>query len=140
MTGGWTLDPRLAADTVPLTDLGLSRVLLMDRRSWPWLILVPRRAGAVELFDLAPADRAALIEEIAHAAARLKAATAADKINVGALGNMVAQLHVHIVARRVGDRAWPGPVWGVADDRDEPAARARLVERLRQALASLGDA
>lgn len=118
------LDPRLAADSVPVLDLGLSAVRLMNRRAWPWLILVPRRAGAVELHDLAAGDRALLIEEVAAVAHVLKARERADKINVGALGNVVGQLHVHVVARRVGDAGWPGPVWGVAAP--EPYAAADL--------------
>ena len=84
----------------------------MNDSRWPWLILVPRRDGLVELTDLDAADRARLIEEAARAADWLKAHAGADKINVGALGNVVRQLHVHVVARCAGDPAWPGPVWG----------------------------
>jgi diadenosine tetraphosphate (Ap4A) HIT family hydrolase len=106
------LHPRLAADTAFVADWDLSRVLLMNDARYRWLILVPRRADAVEVFDLAPQDRIALSEETARAARTLKDITAAAKINVGALGNLVPQLHVHIVARNPGDPAWPGPVWG----------------------------
>jgi len=108
----FALDPRLAADTAALGDWPLCRVLAMRDARYPWLVLVPMREGAVELTDLTPQERAALIEEVARAADALKAETGADKINVGALGNVVAQLHVHVVARRRGDAAWPGPVWG----------------------------
>jgi diadenosine tetraphosphate (Ap4A) HIT family hydrolase len=108
----FVLDDRLAADTVHLTDWALSRVLLMNDARYPWLILVPRRAGLVEFHDLAHAERMVLCEEIARASRGLKAHTAALKINVGALGNVVAQLHVHVVARNPGDAAWSGPVWG----------------------------
>jgi len=108
----FALDARLAADTAALGDWPLCRVLAMRDARYPWLVLVPRRDGAVELTDLTPQDRAALIEEVARAADALNAETRADKINVGALGNVVAQLHVHVVARRRGDFAWPGPVWG----------------------------
>src|SRR5436305_12089537 len=82
-----------------------------DRRS-PWLILVPERDSVREIHQLSPADRAALIEEIAQASGVLERLFHPDKLNVGALGNVVPQLHVHIVARTVGDPAWPGPVWG----------------------------
>ena len=115
---------RLAADTFPIADWKLSRVLLMNDRRYPWVVLVPRRAGAVELVDLSEADRTVLMEEIAEASARLKGDAA--KINVGALGNIVQQLHVHVVARNPGDAAWPGPVWGhspaVPYDEDEREA------------------
>jgi diadenosine tetraphosphate (Ap4A) HIT family hydrolase len=108
------LDARLEADTVPVVDLALSTVRLMDDAAYPWLVLVPRRAGLVELIDLAPAERAQLIEEIAAAETALARATRCHKLNVGALGNLVAQLHVHVVARFDTDAAWPGPVWGAA--------------------------
>ena len=108
----FTLHPRLAADTVFVADWGLSRVLLMNDARYPWLILVPRVAGAVEIFDLFHTDRTTLMEEIARAAQALKTISGAQKINVGALGNLLPQLHVHVVARSPGDAAWPGPVWG----------------------------
>ena len=108
----FTLHPRLEADTALAADWPLSRVLLMNDARYPWLILVPRRAGAVELFDLDPVDRVQLTDEIARAAQTLKRISFAAKINVGALGNLVPQLHVHVVARNPGDPAWPGPVWG----------------------------
>ena len=106
------LDSRLAADTIPLGEFSLCRVLLMKDSRFPWLILVPRRPGLVEIHDLEPAARATLIEEVAFASEKLKEATGAKKINIGALGNIVSQLHVHVVARFEGDAAWPGPVWG----------------------------
>ncbi len=108
----FALDERLDADTFFVGDLPLSRVLIMNDCRWPWLILVPRRMGAVELSDLDAADQTLLIEEAARAARWLKAHARADKINVGALGNVVRQLHLHVVARTIGDPAWPGPVWG----------------------------
>jgi diadenosine tetraphosphate (Ap4A) HIT family hydrolase len=106
------LHPRLAADTLPIADWALSRLLLMNDARYAWLVLVPRRHGAVELFDLFEAERCVLIEEVARAAKLLKAVSGAMKINVGALGNLVPQLHLHVVARHPGDPAWPGPVWG----------------------------
>jgi len=104
--------PRLVADTVFVADWALSRVVAMNDARYPWLILIPRRDGATEIFDLSAEDRRTMIEEIARASEGLKSLTAAAKINVGALGNLVPQLHVHIVARNPGDAAWPGPVWG----------------------------
>ena len=112
MTAGFSLHPRLAADTVFVADWPLSRVVAMNDARYPWLILVPRRDGATEIFDLNAEDRRTMIEEIARASDGLKRLTAAAKINVGALGNLVPQLHVHIVARNPGDAAWPGPMWG----------------------------
>src|SRR4029077_391946 len=106
------LHTRLAVDTIPVTDWMLSRVLLMNDARYVWLVLVPRRHGAVELFDLGEPDRRVLIEEVARAARLLQALSGGTKINVGALGNVVPQLHVHVVARHPGDPAWPGPVWG----------------------------
>jgi diadenosine tetraphosphate (Ap4A) HIT family hydrolase len=106
------LHPRLAADTVLVAEWALSRVLLMDDARYAWLVLVPRRPASVELFDLSEADRGVLIDEIARAAKLLKTVSGATKINVASLGNLVPQLHVHVVARHPGDPAWPGPVWG----------------------------
>lgn len=106
------LHPRLAADTVLVADWTLSRLLLMNDSRYPWLILVPRRTGVSEIHDLCAEDRRLLFDEAARASQGLKRLTGAAKINVGALGNVVPQLHVHVVARRPGDFAWPGPVWG----------------------------
>lgn len=129
------LHPRLEADTAFVADWPLSRVLLMKDARFPWLILVPRRADATELFDLAALDRAILIEEVARASQGLKRVTGAAKINLGALGNVVPQLHIHVVARSQRDAAWPGPVWGAgnAADYDKGGLHA-LVERLRNSI------
>jgi diadenosine tetraphosphate (Ap4A) HIT family hydrolase len=127
----FALHPRLEADTVFVADWGLSRVLLMNDARYPWLILVPRVADAVEIFDLFHTDRALLMEEITRASQTLKSVSGAQKINIGALGNLVPQLHVHVVARSAGDAAWPGPVWGqgTAVPYDE-AVRASLISQL----------
>lgn len=126
----FALDPRLAADTVPVGDLALSRVLLMDDARFPWLILVPRRAGLSEVTDLDGADAGALWEEIRLAAGVMRDLSKPDKVNVAALGNVVAQLHVHVVGRFLSDPAWPGPVWGFGARTPYPLhARAQLVER-----------
>ena len=106
------LHPRLEADTHFVADWPLSRVLLLNDARYRWLVLVPRRKDAVELFDLQLFDRATLTEEISRASETLKRLLKAAKINIGALGNLVPQLHVHVVARNPGDPAWPGPVWG----------------------------
>ena len=108
----FTLDPRLAADTVPVTRLGLNTLLLMNDARWPWLILVPQRAGIVEMYDLTPLDQTMMTFEANLAAEALKTATGCDKINIGALGNVVQQFHFHVVARSAGDENWPRPVWG----------------------------
>ena len=131
----FALDARLAADTLFLADRPLCRVLLMNDSWFPWLILVPRRAGLSELHDLALPERALLIEEAAQAGERLKAFTGAKKINTGALGNVVAQLHVHVVARHESDAAWPGPVWGFGKAAPySPGEAAALVEKWRAVL------
>lgn len=106
------MDPRLAADSEKLLDLPLSEVRLMKDARWPWLVLVPRRADVSELFDLAPEEQMAAAAEANRVGAALKAVTGADKINIAAIGNIVRQLHIHVVARREGDPNWPKPVWG----------------------------
>jgi diadenosine tetraphosphate (Ap4A) HIT family hydrolase len=113
LSDGFVLNPRLSQGTAPVCDLALSRVLLMDDARFPWLLLIPRRPDIVELTDLAEADRAVLIEEIALASAAMRATVPCDRINVGSLGNNTPQLHVHVVARQKTDAAWPGPVWAV---------------------------
>lgn len=112
MSHAFALDSRLAADTMEVTELELCTVRLMNDRTYPWLILVPRRADCVELIDLDPADRVILMEEIALVSRILKELTDAEKLNVASLGNSVPQLHVHVIARFSDDPAWPGPVWG----------------------------
>jgi diadenosine tetraphosphate (Ap4A) HIT family hydrolase len=103
---GWSLHPQLHADTVPVCDLALSCVLAMNDANFPWLILVPRRAGVSEIFDLG-AEQAILLDEVSLVSRSLKEATQCDKLNVAAIGNVVPQLHVHIVARRRDDALWP---------------------------------
>lgn len=131
------LHERLAADTVEVTRWPLCRVLLMNDRTYPWLILVPQRAGVREIHHLSAADRARLTEEAAAAARVLEAEWAADKINVAALGNVVPQLHVHVIARFRSDPAWPRPVWGaVPPEAYDEAALATILARLRPALSA----
>jgi diadenosine tetraphosphate (Ap4A) HIT family hydrolase len=135
----WSLHPQLAMDTVPVSDFPLARVLLATDANYPWLILVPRLPGLVELIDLEENAQVQLLGEVAAAARALKAITACDKLNIAALGNQVSQLHVHVIARRRNDPAWPKPVWGVkaplAYEQDRHAA---LIESLRLRLKSEG--
>ncbi len=106
------LDDRLARDSALITKLGLCQLRLQNDCRWPWLVLVPQRNDVSELFDLTPLDQAVLTFETNLVATALKDLTGAVKINVGALGNIVRQLHVHIIARNEGDPCWPGPIWG----------------------------
>ena len=112
MPATFALDPRLAADTLPLGTLELCRVLLFNDSRFPWLILVPARAGLVEVIDLDEKDRALLMREVSLASEALRKLTDCHKLNVAALGNQVRQLHVHVIARFEADAAWPHPVWG----------------------------
>jgi diadenosine tetraphosphate (Ap4A) HIT family hydrolase len=107
----FALHPTLARDTVEVARLPLCRVLLMNDRRFPWLILVPERESLREIHDLPPADRSTLIEEIARTGQVLVRLFHPDKLNTGALGNLVPQLHIHVVARYATDAAWPRPVW-----------------------------
>jgi len=135
MESTWTLDPRLAADTVPVGDLPLTQVLLSNDANYPWLILVPRRPGLIELIDLADADQIQLLGETAAAARTLKSVTKCDKLNIAALGNSVAQLHVHVIARRHSDAAWPKPVWGVKPPAAyQAAARDGFIKAIQHGL------
>jgi len=109
---GFTLDRQLAADTVFVCALPRCDVLLMDDARFPWTILVPRLPGLVELHDMEPGDLAAVMREATRVGRTLKSLTGATKINTGMLGNIVRQLHIHVVARKESDPAWPGPVWG----------------------------
>jgi diadenosine tetraphosphate (Ap4A) HIT family hydrolase len=129
------LHPQLEADTALVANWGLSRVLLMNDARFPWIILVPRRAGLSEIQDLKHAERMVLIEEINRAGEGLKKMMGAKKINTAALGNMVPQLHVHVIARFENDAAWPKPVWSVgAAVAYEQDVKIALIEKLRAAL------
>ena len=135
MSLSFELHPQLAADCVVVADLPLCRLLLMDDANYPWCILVPRRAGLREIHELAEADQAGLLREVARLSAAMQSLFAADKMNVAALGNVVPQLHVHVIARRVGDAAWPRPVWGAVPRQTYGRAeRDRMLERLRGVL------
>ena len=127
----FAVDPVLLANTHFAADWPLCRVFLYDDARYAWAMLVPRRAGAVEIPDIAPEDQAQLMQEIVRLSNMVRGFAGVEKLNVGALGNMVPQLHVHVVGRRKGDPAWPGPVWGHSPpqrhDPAELAARLTLV-------------
>ncbi|HEX2553098.1 MAG TPA: HIT domain-containing protein [Microvirga sp.] len=130
MPSDFALDSRLAASTLPVGDLGLSSVLLQNDSRFPWLVLVPRRPGLVELTDLADADYRTLADEIRLATRVMLALAQPDKVNVAAIGNVVPQMHVHVVGRFRSDPAWPGPVWGFGTPAPYPHhAAVALVER-----------
>jgi diadenosine tetraphosphate (Ap4A) HIT family hydrolase len=129
----WSLHRQLEQDTETIGDLALSRLLVSNDANYPWLLLVPRRAGACEIIDLDETDQRQLMTEIAQVSRALRAVTSCDKLNVAAIGNVVPQLHVHIVARTHSDAAWPRPVWGTVPARTyDPSERERLVAALRR--------
>ena len=135
MSDPFELDSRLAADTFLVSQTTLSQVLLMNDARYPWLILVPRRGDVTEPFELSVADQAQLWQESMRLGEAMKAHFAADKLNIAALGNQVAQLHVHHIARFHTDDAWPGPVWGVGSAVPySDAARDALMGELRSLL------
>ena len=107
----WRLHPQLQSDTAGVGDLALCRLLAINSADYPWLVLVPRRAGVTEIADLGD-ESAALMTEIVAVSRALKALTGCDKLNIAAIGNVVPQLHVHVVGRRKDDPLWPRPVWG----------------------------
>lgn len=132
---GWLLHQQLCDDSVAVGDLPLSRLLAMNDADFPWLVLVPRRAGVSEIIDLGP-EQAMLMDEIALVCRALKDETQCDKLNVAAIGNIVPQLHIHVVARRKDDPLWPQPIWGAAARR--PAAAVdltRFVGSIRRRMA-----
>jgi len=112
MTESFSLHERLAADTAPVAELTLCALRLMNDARFPWAVLIPRRPDIREIHQLTQADQRQLLAEITRVSAAMERAWRADKMNVAALGNMVPQLHIHVIARFEGDAAWPGPVWG----------------------------
>ncbi|WP_394239084.1 HIT family protein [Pseudomonas anguilliseptica] len=131
----FALDLRLQQDTVWLGDYPLCSLLLMNDAQYPWFILVPRREDVSELFQLGAADQLQLWRETTALAEVLKGCFAADKMNVATLGNMVSQLHMHVIVRRCEDAAWPAPVWGKHPAKAyTPEQLAALKARLRLVL------
>ena len=130
------LDPRLATDSAFIADGPLSQVRLMDDTRYPWLVLVPRVNGVSEWLELDGGQQRLLLAEINRAGQLIRSQPGVEKLNIGALGNIVRQLHVHLVGRHDGDAAWPGPVWGHGSAvRHAPDHLASEVERWRQRLA-----
>lgn len=136
MSEAFELHPRLAADCVTVGHLPLSQLLLLNDARYPWFVLVPRRRGVSEIFELPEADQQRLWRESAQLARFMKQAFAADKLNLGVLGNLVPQLHLHHIARYQSDPAWPGPVWG--HSRTQPYTGELLQQRLSLARTALG--
>lgn len=133
---GFAIDPNILASAHPVAEWPLSSVLLQDDRAYPWLLLVPRRAGAIEFADLTKGDRAQLIEEIAGAQSVVRGVFKAEKLNTATLGLAVRQLHVNIIARFTADAAWPKPVWGMVERVSySPAELTDRLGRLRRAFA-----
>ncbi len=129
------LDSRLVQDTLVVGDFPLCRLLLMNDANYPWFILVPRREEVSELFQLSEDDQRQLWQEATSLAERLKDLFAADKMNVATLGNVVSQLHVHVIVRHKTDPAWPAPVWGKLPARAyRPEEIQRIVAKLRLTL------
>jgi diadenosine tetraphosphate (Ap4A) HIT family hydrolase len=134
-TTGFALDARLEADSEPIIWLGLCELRLINDCRWPWVVLVPQRAGVEEIHELTPLDQAMLTFETNMVAHAMKEVTRCTKINSGALGNIVRQLHVHVVARSEDDPGWPGPVWGHGVRKPYRLENLHhFSERLRQAL------
>ena len=135
VTSDFELDTRLAADSVLIADGPLSQIRLMNDDRFPWVVLVPRVPGASEWIDLDGSQQRLLLAEINQVSQLLRAEPGVAKLNLGALGNVVGQLHVHLVGRHPGDPAWPGPVWGSgAAQRHEPDTLAALTARWRSQL------
>jgi len=131
----FVLDPRLAQDTLPIGDFPLCRLLLSNDSNYPWFILVPRRADISELFQLDTADQLQLWQETTALSHILKDSFSADKLNIAALGNIVSQLHMHVIVRRHEDAAWPAPVWGKHPARPYTAEQLSAIrDRLRLVL------
>jgi diadenosine tetraphosphate (Ap4A) HIT family hydrolase len=132
----FALHPRIENDSLAVADLPLSALRLMRDANYPWLILIPRRADLTEIVDLGVDERGQLMTEIAVASEALRAEVSPEKLNVAAIGNMVRQLHVHVVARKTGDAAWPKPVWGAVPAKPYPPGEAealagRIAARLK---------
>lgn len=131
----FVLDPRLAADTAFIADGPLSQVRLMDDTRFPWLVLVPRVNGVSEWLELDGGQQRLLLAEINQVGQLIRAQPGVEKLNIGALGNIVRQFHVHLIGRHEGDPAWPGPVWGQgAAARHAPAALAAQIDAWRRRL------
>ena len=128
------LHPQLAKDCEVIAEVELCSLLLMNDANYPWCILVPRREGVSELYQLSESDQQQFMRESSQLARSMMQAFGGDKMNIGALGNVVPQLHVHHIVRYRADPAWPAPVWGklparayTAQQRDEVVSRLKAV-------------
>jgi len=129
----WSLNRQLEQDTINIGDLPLSRVLVVNDGNYPWLMLVPRREGAIDVTDLNEVEQSQLMTEINRVGRALKDIVKPEKLNIAALGNMVPQLHIHIIARRKTDAAWPRPIWGVVPPiAHDPQEIERFIRELRR--------
>ena len=133
----FTLDRRLESDSINITNLPLCNVRLMNNKRFPWLILVPRREGGSEWIDLSREDQHQLSDEIAIVSHLFQALVTPDKLNIAALGNQVPQLHIHLIARYKGDKAWPNPVWGADSEEYSEEESRRFIYDLKTAIDSL---
>ena len=132
-TPAWSLHPQLERDTINIGDLPLCRVLVIQDANYPWLLLVPRRHEVVEIVDLDEVEQAQLMTETTRVARALREITKCDKLNIAALGNVVPQLHVHVIARRTTDAAWPRPVWGAVPPVDhDPEEVKAFISAMRK--------
>lgn len=132
MENSFSLDPRLTESSTDVAALELCKVLLVDNALFPWLILVPQRAGVKEIIDLNAEDRITLIQEISMISEIMQEAFSPDKLNVAALGNIVPQLHVHIIARYQTDSAWPQPVFGSSSKPYDIESRDSIIKQLKE--------
>ena len=132
------LHPRLIKDTFHIIDLKLSRLLLMNDSNYPWFILVPKRKNITELYELEKKDRLELNSEIDTISKKLSIHFNAKKMNIAALGNIVPQLHIHIIVRKENDAAWPNPVWNNTDTIPyKESLSFKLVKDIRKLLGDL---
>ncbi len=108
------IHPQLAKDCLPIVNLGVCRIYLQNNSHFPWLVLIPMREGITEIFDMNTEDYEQVMSEVRHVTRHFASLTGADKMNVATLGNVVPQLHIHVIARFKDDPAWPNPVWNTA--------------------------
>lgn len=136
--GDFEIDERLARDSLPVTELPLCQLRLMDDARYPWLVLIPRRSGISEVYQLEEQDQRQLWREATAIGHAMMAMFEGDKLNIASLGNVVAQLHVHVVVRRRDDDSWPAPVWGRGEARPyDLEAQGGMRERILAELENL---
>ena len=131
------LDPRLESSSSFVINLDLCQVRLSHNAAFPWLLLIPQPKNIIEIIDLNPCDQALLMQEIALASQVMKNLFQPDKLNVASLGNVVSQLHVHIIARYQTDQAWPNPIWNTAEESYTAEKKAALIDQIKRAFKDL---